>query len=96
MTYPSNGYEEATVAELRQFIAQVQEIESEEQELKDLKKDKYAEIKARGYDTKVFRKLIAYLKKDPDDVAEQEAIFETYLAAVGRSSVSGDDSDVLG
>ncbi|WP_425354471.1 GapR family DNA-binding domain-containing protein, partial [Escherichia coli] len=49
-----------------------------------------------GYDTKVFRKLIAYLKKDPDDVAEQEAIFETYLAAVGRSSVSGDDSDVLG
>lgn len=95
MSYPSNGYEEATVAELRQFIAQVQEIESEEKELKELKKDKYAEIKSRGYDTKVFRKLISYLKKDPDDVAEQEAIFETYLSAIRDSSSAGDDSDVL-
>lgn len=95
MTYPSNEYTPAA-DELRQFIAQIQEIESEEKDLKDLKKEKYSEIKARGYDTKVLRELISYLKKDPDAVAEHEAIFEMYKSAYEGSSRTWDDPDVLG
>lgn len=82
--YPSNGYEETTVAELRQFVEQIQEIEREESDLKEIKKEKYAEIKSRGYDTKVFRALIKHLKKDKESVEEFQAIFDTYLAALNN------------
>ncbi|MCV2447968.1 DUF2312 domain-containing protein, partial [Paracoccus sp. DMF] len=42
-----------------------------------------AEAKARGYDTKVMRKVIALRKHDKDDIAEEECILEMYKAALG-------------
>ena len=42
-----------------------------------------AEAKGRGYDTKVMKKVIALRKRKPDEIAEEEAIFETYKQAVG-------------
>ena len=42
-----------------------------------------AEAKARGYNTKVMRKVIALRKRDKDDIAEEEAILEMYKAALG-------------
>ena len=42
-----------------------------------------AEAKARGYDTKVMRKVIALRKRDKDDIAEEEAVLEMYKAALG-------------
>ena len=42
-----------------------------------------AEAKARGYDTKVMKKIVALRKRDRDDVAEEEAILEMYKSALG-------------
>lgn len=42
-----------------------------------------AEAKARGYDTRVMRKLIALRKRDQDDIAEEEAILDMYKQALG-------------
>ena len=42
-----------------------------------------AEAKARGYDTKALRKLIAIRKRDPQDLAEEEAVLELYKQAIG-------------
>ncbi|MEM9854964.1 MAG: GapR family DNA-binding domain-containing protein, partial [Pseudomonadota bacterium] len=42
-----------------------------------------AEAKARGYDTKVMRKLIVLRRRDKDDVAEEEAVLEMYKSALG-------------
>ena len=42
-----------------------------------------AEAKARGYDTKVMKKVIALRKRDRDDIAEEEAILDMYKAALG-------------
>jgi uncharacterized protein (UPF0335 family) len=42
-----------------------------------------AEAKGRGYDTKVLRAIITLRKRDPDDVAETEAVLEMYKAALG-------------
>jgi len=44
-----------------------------------------AEAKARGYDTKVMRKVIALRKREPDDIAEEEAVMEMYKEALGMS-----------
>jgi uncharacterized protein (UPF0335 family) len=73
----------ADTAELRQLV---QRIESQEQRIadeKDALKEIYEEAKARGYDTKVMRKLIAIRKRDANDIAEEEAILELYKDAVG-------------
>ena len=41
------------------------------------------EAKARGYDTKVMKKIVALRKRDRDDIAEEEAILEMYKQALG-------------
>ncbi len=42
-----------------------------------------AEAKARGYDVKVMRVVIARRKRDRDDLAEEEAILDMYQEALG-------------
>ena len=44
-----------------------------------------AEARARGYDTKVMRKVIALRKRDKDDIAEEEAVLEMYKEALGMA-----------
>lgn len=74
-----------TAAELRQFIEQYEQLESEKKDIADQQKEVMAEAKARGYDTRAIRKLIALRKRDKDDLAEEEAVLEIYKAALGMS-----------
>ncbi|WP_246195216.1 DUF2312 domain-containing protein [Paracoccus litorisediminis] len=69
--------------ELRQFIEQFEQLEAERKDAAQRQKEVMAEAKARGYDTKVMKKVIALRKRDPDDIAEEEAILEMYKAALG-------------
>tara|TARA_Y100000593_G_scaffold83521_1_gene157486 strand:+ start:15660 stop:15971 length:312 start_codon:yes stop_codon:yes gene_type:complete len=82
--------------ELKQFIERVERIEADEKALKDDKKEVFAEAKGRGYDTKIMRSLISERKRDPDDVAEEEAVRELYREALGMAHGalhSGDDDE---
>lgn len=72
-----------TAAELRQFIERFERLEAEKKEIADQQKEVMAEAKGRGYDVKVIRKLIALRRRDPDDLAEEETVLETYKAALG-------------
>ncbi|WP_043846863.1 DUF2312 domain-containing protein [Roseivivax marinus] len=74
-----------TADELRQFIERFERFAQEKQEIADQQKEVMAEAKGRGYDTKVLRKLIALRKREPDDVAEEEALLEMYKSALGMS-----------
>lgn len=69
-------------AELRQIIERIERLNAEKQEAADLAKEVYAEAKARGYDTKVLRLVIARRKRERDDLAEEEAVLEMYEAAL--------------
>ncbi len=69
--------------ELRSFIERVERLEEEKRELAEQVKEVMAEAKGRGYDTKVLRKIIALRKRDKDDIAEEEAVMEMYMAALG-------------
>lgn len=68
--------------ELRQFIEQFEQLESEKKDIADQQKELMSEAKARGYDTKVMRKVIARRKRDKDDLAEEEAVLEMYETAL--------------
>ena len=71
--------------ELRQFIEQFEQLEAEKKDIAERQKEVMAEAKARGYDTKVMRKVIALRKREPDDIAEEEAVLEMYKEALGMS-----------
>ena len=72
-----------TADELRQFIERFERLEQEKKDIADQQKEVMAEAKARGYDTKIMRKVIALRKRDADDIAEEEAVLEMYREALG-------------
>lgn len=72
-----------TAAELRQFIERWERLDAEARDIAEQKKEVFAEAKGRGYDTKVMRKVIALRKRDPADVAEEEAVLDMYREALG-------------
>lgn len=71
--------------DLRQFIEQAEQMDAEKAELAERRKELMAEAKARGYDTKIINKVIALRKRNKDDVAEEDAILEMYLSALGMA-----------
>lgn len=71
--------------ELRQFIERIERLEQEKQEAAEAQKEVFAEAKGRGYDTKVMRKVIALRKREPDDIAEEEAVLDMYKSALGMA-----------
>ena len=74
-----------TAGELRQFIEQFEALEEQKKDIADQQKEVMAEAKARGYDTRVMRKVIALRKRKPDEIAEEEAVLEMYKAALGMT-----------
>ncbi|PNW26772.1 UNVERIFIED_CONTAM: hypothetical protein BEN50_21555 [Euhalothece sp. KZN 001] len=74
-----------TADELRRFIKRFERLEADKKEIADQQKEVMSEAKARGYDTKVMRKVIALRKRDRDDVAEEEAVLELYKQALGMA-----------
>ena len=71
--------------ELRQFIERIERLEEEKKDISDQIKEVFAESKGRGYDTKAMRAILRIRKREPDDVAEEEAIVEMYKAALNMS-----------
>lgn len=71
--------------ELRQFVERIERLEMEKKDIADQIKEVFAESKARGYDQKALRSLIALRKKDSDEVAEQEAVLQMYKEALGMT-----------
>lgn len=74
-----------TADELRQFIERFEHLEAEKKDIAEQQKEVMAEAKGRGYDTKVMRKIISLRARDPDDIAEEEAVEEMYREALGMS-----------
>lgn len=74
-----------TAGELRQFVERFERLEVEKKDIGEQQKEVMAEAKARGYDTKILRQIIALRKRDADDIAEEEAILEMYKEAMGMN-----------
>ena len=72
-----------TGQELRQFVERYERLEAEKKDIADGQKEVMAEAKGRGYDVKVLRKIVAIRKQDANDRAEEEAVLEMYMAALG-------------
>jgi uncharacterized protein (UPF0335 family) len=82
MTDTNSAYN-VTADELRQFIERYEQLESEKKDVTATQKEVMQELSSRGYDKKVFKKLIALRKRDADSIAEENAILELYASALG-------------
>ncbi len=69
--------------ELRSFVERFEALEAERRDISDLMKEVMSEAKGRGYDVRLLRKVIALRKRDKDDLAEEEAVLQMYLEALG-------------
>ena len=58
-----------TAGELRQFVERYERLEAERSDLAEQMKEVMAEARARGYDVKVLKKLIALRKRDTCEVS---------------------------
>ena len=68
--------------QLRQYIEKAERIEEDIKEMKGELKDLFLEAKASGFDPKIMKKVLALRKKDPNERTEEEALIDTYLAAL--------------
>ncbi len=78
----TTGINSVAAGELRSFIERLERLDEEKKGLAEAQKEVMAEAKSRGYDTKILRKLISLRKRDPQDLAEEEAVLEVYRSAL--------------
>ncbi|MDO9486968.1 MAG: DUF2312 domain-containing protein [Sphingomonadaceae bacterium] len=69
--------------QLRLFIERIERLNEEKQGIADDIKDVFAEAKGQGYDVKTMRSIIKLRKMERDARMEQEALLDTYKAALG-------------
>ena len=68
---------------LKSLIERVERLEEEKNNLLADIKEVFSEAKGLGYDPKIMRKVLIISKMDIDERLEQEALLETYRAALG-------------
>jgi uncharacterized protein (UPF0335 family) len=69
--------------QLRLFIERVETLEAEAESLSKDRLDVFAEAKANGFCAKTMREIIKLRKKDKHVLQEEDAMLETYRAALG-------------
>ena len=69
--------------QLKAIVERIEKLEEEKKAIADDIKDVFAEAKVHGFDVKALRTIVKMRKQDANERAEEEAILETYLHALG-------------
>ncbi len=77
------GHNSVSKDQLKSIIERVERLEEDKRAISDDIKDVYSEAKGNGFDAKALRRIVALRKQDPDKRAEQDAILDTYMHALG-------------
>lgn len=78
MTLGNNASEK-----LKQIINRIENVEGQKKTLADDIKQIYLEARSDGFDTKIIRKVVALRKKESAARDEEQALLDTYMAALG-------------
>ena len=77
------GHNSIDGGHLKSFFERIERLEEEKKAISDDIKEVYAEAKGTGYDPKIMRKIVAIRKQDANKRAEEEALLDCYLSALG-------------
>lgn len=75
---------------LRSFIQRIERLEEEKNTISEDIREVFAESKSMGFDPKIMRQVLRLRKMETSDRQEQEALLETYLAALGMAEPTDD------
>lgn len=68
---------------LKSFIERIERLEEDKAAVSADLKEVYAEAKGEGFDAKIMRKVVQLRKQDAAKRAEEEALIDLYIAAIG-------------
>jgi uncharacterized protein (UPF0335 family) len=71
--------------QLRSLVERIERLEEEKATIAGDIKEVYAEAKANGFDIKILRKVVKLRKFTADERAEEEAMIDLYLHALGMT-----------
>ena len=74
--------------ELKSYIERIERLADERKALGDDQRAIFAEAKSKGFDPKSMRRIIKRRQKDANQLAEDEAIDDTYAHAIGMAADS--------
>ncbi len=69
--------------QLRAIVERIERLEEEKGALQEDIKEVYAEAKGNGFDASIIRKVVRLRKQDSSERAEQEALLDLYMHALG-------------
>ncbi|UOF80834.1 hypothetical protein [Caudoviricetes sp.] len=69
--------------QLQQIISRIEKLEDEKSAISLDIKEVYGEAKSMGFDPKIIRKVVSIRAKDAAKRAEEEALLDSYMAALG-------------
>jgi uncharacterized protein (UPF0335 family) len=69
--------------QLLSFIQRIEKLEDEKSALALDIKEIYSEAKSTGFDPKIIKKVVSLRTKDSAKLAEEQALLDTYMAALG-------------
>jgi len=83
MSEPSTGHNSVAKEQLRSIIERVERLNEQKKTISDDIGDVFTEAKSSGLDVKALRTIVRMRAQDAGKRAEQEAILETYMHAMG-------------
>jgi len=69
--------------ELKQFVERIERLEEDKAGISDDIREVFAELKGRGFDPKIVRRIVKIRKQDAAERQEEEALLELYMDALG-------------
>ncbi len=79
----TNGINPETARQLRSFVERIERLEEEIKAINSDKSEVYSEAKGNGFDVKAIKYIVSQRRLDPHVRTEQEAVIDTYMAALG-------------
>jgi uncharacterized protein (UPF0335 family) len=70
---------------LKSYIERIERLAEERRDLGDEQRALFAEAKTDGFDPKAIRRIIKRRQKDPGELAEWDAVDDTYMHALGMA-----------
>ena len=69
--------------QLKSYVERIEKLEDEKKAIADDIRDVVKEAKANGFDTKALRTIVRIRSQDSEKRAQEQAVLDTYLAAMG-------------
>jgi uncharacterized protein (UPF0335 family) len=85
MSEPNIGHNVVAKDQIKAIIERVERMEEEKKTISDDIRDVYKEASGNGLDVKALRTIVRMRKQDASERAEQEAILDMYLHAMGMA-----------